>query len=88
MKCKSAGHAHLKNKIENNPAWEGAFYQSEWAKANSSWELISFFNFKGIQTYDSLRNLKEFVKYSLASFNQNRKNVLEYLTLQFFFTFT
>ena len=32
MKC-----ASLKNKIENNSTWEGAFYQSEWAKINSSW---------------------------------------------------
>ena len=26
----------LKNKIENDWTWEGAFYQSEWAKINSS----------------------------------------------------
>ena len=32
----------LKNKIENNSTWEGAFYQSEWAKINSSWVTLVF----------------------------------------------
>ena len=26
----------LKNKIESNSTWEGAFYQSKWVKINSS----------------------------------------------------
>ena len=29
--------ARLKNKIENNSTWEGAFYQSEWVKISSSY---------------------------------------------------
>ena len=34
----------LKNKIESNSNWEGAFYQSEWVKIKSI-ELFSFFHF-------------------------------------------
>ena len=26
----------LKNKVENNSTWEGAFYESKWVKINSS----------------------------------------------------
>ena len=37
-------HTRLKNKIENNSIWEGAFYQSEWVKINSCW-VISIFSF-------------------------------------------
>ena len=29
-------------KIENNSTWEGAFYQGEWAKDNSSWVILVF----------------------------------------------
>ena len=32
----------LKNKIENNSTWEGAFYQSEWVKINWSWVNLLF----------------------------------------------
>ena len=32
----------LKNKIENNSTWEGAFYQSEWVKVYSSWVILVF----------------------------------------------
>ena len=32
----------LKNKIENNPTWEGAIYQIEWDKINSSWAILVF----------------------------------------------
>ena len=32
----------LKNKIENNWTWEGAFYQSEWVKNNSNWVILVF----------------------------------------------
>ena len=35
----------LKNKIENNSTWEGAFYQSEWVKINWSWVALVFFHF-------------------------------------------
>ena len=38
---------HLKNKIENNSTWEGAFYQSEWVKINQV-ELFSLFHIKSI----------------------------------------
>ena len=34
----------LKNKIENNSTWEGAFYQIEWVKFTEV-ELLSFFHF-------------------------------------------
>ena len=34
---------HLKNKTEINSSWEGAIYQSEWAKINSSWVVFNFF---------------------------------------------
>ena len=34
---------HLKKMIESNSTWEGAFYQSEWVKINSSW--VIFFHF-------------------------------------------
>ena len=34
----------FKNKIGNNSTEEGAFYQNEWVKINSSW-VISFFHF-------------------------------------------
>ena len=40
----------LKNKIENNSTWEGAFYQSEWVKINSKW-VFSFFHFKNSLLY-------------------------------------
>ena len=31
-------YTRLKNKdLKNNSTWEGAFYQNEWAKINSSW---------------------------------------------------
>ena len=33
--------AHSQN-IENNLTWEGAFYQSEWVKINSSWVVLIF----------------------------------------------
>ena len=33
----------LINKIENNSTWEGAFYQNEWVKINSSWVSFVFF---------------------------------------------
>ena len=32
----------LKTKIENILIWEGAFYQNEWAKINSSWVNLVF----------------------------------------------
>ena len=32
----------LKNKIENDSAWEDAFYQKEWVKTNSSWVILIF----------------------------------------------
>ena len=32
----------LKNKIDNNSTWEGAFYQSEWVKTNSCWVSLVF----------------------------------------------
>ena len=32
----------LKLKIENNSAWEGAFYHNEWVKINSSWVTFIF----------------------------------------------
>ena len=32
----------LKNKNENYSAWEGAFYQSEWDKINSSWVILIY----------------------------------------------
>ena len=32
----------LRNKFENNSTWEGAFYQSEWDKINSSWVIFIF----------------------------------------------
>ena len=34
---------HLKNKIENISTLEGALYQREWAKINSSWIILNFF---------------------------------------------
>ena len=33
----------LKNKIENNSIWEGAFYQSEGNKINSNWVIFIFY---------------------------------------------
>ena len=30
----------LKKRIQNNPTWEDAFYQSEWVKINSSWVIF------------------------------------------------
>ena len=33
----------LKSKIENNSSWEGAFYQSKWAKINWSWVILDFY---------------------------------------------
>ena len=35
-------HTRLKKKTENNSAWEGAFYQSDWVKINSSWVILVF----------------------------------------------
>ena len=35
-------YTRLKNKIENTSAWEGALYQSEWVKMNSSWVILIF----------------------------------------------
>ena len=35
-------YSRLKNKIENNSTWEGAFYQSEWVKINWSWVILVF----------------------------------------------
>ena len=32
----------LKNKIENNSAWEAAFYQSDWVKINWSSDFLIF----------------------------------------------
>ena len=32
--------ASLRNKIENNSTWEGAVYQSEWVKINSTWVTL------------------------------------------------
>ena len=39
---KSSLLTRLKIKIENNSTWEGAFYQSEWVKMNSSWVILVF----------------------------------------------
>ena len=39
---KSIQSTRLKNKIENNSTWEGAFYQSEWLKTNSRWVVLVF----------------------------------------------
>ena len=38
----SAEKTRLKKKIENNSTWEDVFYQSEWAKINSSWVIFIF----------------------------------------------
>ena len=35
-------YTRSKNEIENNSAWEGVFYQSEWVKINSSWVILVF----------------------------------------------
>ena len=35
-------YTRLKNTIENNSTWEGAFYQSAWVKINSSWVILVF----------------------------------------------
>ena len=32
----------LKNKIENNSTWDGAFYESEWVEINSNWVILFF----------------------------------------------
>ena len=40
-----------KNKIEKNSTWEGAFYQSEWAKINLSY--FSFFYFMCVAAHVS-----------------------------------
>ena len=34
-------YAHLKNNIENNSIWDGAFYQNEWVEINSSWVIFT-----------------------------------------------
>ena len=39
---KNGPRTGLKNKIENNSTWGGAFYQSEWVKINSSWVTLVF----------------------------------------------
>ena len=36
-----AKYRRLKKKIENNSTSEGAYYQSEWVKINSSWVIFS-----------------------------------------------
>ena len=35
----STAYTHLKNKIENNSTWKGAFYQNEWVKIDSNWVI-------------------------------------------------
>ena len=34
IKCIVVKSTHLKNKIENDSTWKGAFYQSKWADVN------------------------------------------------------
>ena len=37
----------LKNKVENNSTWEGAFCQSECVKINSGWDILVFSLYAG-----------------------------------------
>ena len=67
--------AHLKNKIENYSTSEGALYQSEWVKINSSWIFFIFFLFMCVAANASelfcmarLANIKSFLYYSNLSF--------------------
>ena len=61
--------------IESNSTWEGAFYQGEWAKINSSWVILVFFHFMYVATNTSelfcmafLSNIECFLYHSNLSF--------------------
>ena len=65
----------LKNKIETNSTWEGAFYVSEWDKINPSWVLFKFIHFMRVAANASvlfcaahLENIEHFLYHSNLSF--------------------
>ena len=65
----------IKNKIENNWTWEGAFYQSEWVNEITQVELFYFFHFMCVAANASelfyvahLANTERFLYHSNISF--------------------
>ena len=61
--------------IENNSTWQGAFYQREWDKINSSWVILVFFYFMCVAATASelfciahLANIECFLYHSKFSF--------------------